>query len=101
MKRNPKKYNQYKESRCRACSHDGSFYPLDVDHIATFKAHSELAYDKRNLLTLCRRCHVLKGQKGLNYMADTFVGVRYFLITHGWTRCELTNKWRLTTLHND
>lgn len=98
MKRNPKKYNQYKETRCKACGHDGSFYPLDIDHVATFKAHPELAYDKRNLLTVCRKCHVLKGQKGTSYMAEAYPAVRNFLIANGWYYCELSKKWRLENI---
>ena len=95
MKRNPQKYNKFKESFCVACGHNGSFYPLDVDHVITFKSHPELAYTKGNLMTLCRKCHTLKGQKGTDYMANKFPSVKEWLIKNNWYKCELTNKWRL------
>jgi 5-methylcytosine-specific restriction endonuclease McrA len=101
MKRNHKEYNKHKKSNCQACGHSGSFYPLDIDHVLTYKAHPELQIEPRNLLTLCRKCHVLKGQKGLNYMSDNYPGVMSFLKDNGWHRCRLTNKWRLNTLQDD
>lgn len=98
VKRKFKEYNNYKESNCRACGHNGYYYPLDIDHVITFKSHPELQADKRNCLTLCRKCHVLKGQKGLSYMAETYSTVRNFLTTHGWYYCELSKKWRLENI---
>lgn len=95
MKRNPAAYNKYKKARCEACGHDGSFHPLDIDHVLTYKAHPELAEDPKNLMTLCRLCHSVKGNKGVAFMSERFPSVKSWLISNGWYICELTNKWRL------
>lgn len=96
MKRNPAEYNKYKKSRCEVCGHDGSFHPLDVDHVLTYAAHRELANDPRVLMTVCRSCHTLKGWKGINFMADKFPQYKNWLLMNGYYKCELTGKWRLT-----
>ena len=95
MKRKPEKYNKFKLKYCVACGHSGSFYPLDIDHVITFKSHPELANDPRNCLTLCRACHTSKGQKGLSYIVDNSATVKRWLLSHGWYFDEFLKKWRL------
>lgn len=89
------KYLVYKKSRCEACNHNGSFYPLDIDHVMTRGAHPDLVNNPNNCMTLCRICHQIKGQKGLNYMADTYPSVKEWLISHNWYFEEFLQKWRL------
>lgn len=84
-----------KKERCLVCGHDGSYQPLDYEHVLTRGSHPELKDEPRNIMVLCRRCHILKGNKGVKFMADHFPQYKSWLISNGWYICELTNKWRL------
>lgn len=86
-----KAYNKFKLSECVACNHDGSFYPLDVDHIKTRGSGGKDV--KENCMTLCRRCHTIKGAKGVKFMAENYSGVRSFLLDNGWYLCKTRDKW--------
>lgn len=87
-------YNKFKKEYCEACGTDGSFYPLDIDHLLPQKSRPELINEEANCITLCRAHHTMKGMKGLGYMANTYPRVKKFLIENGWEFCELSNKWR-------
>lgn len=100
MKRSPKLYNKFKLSYCLSCGHNGSFYPLDIDHVITFKSHPELQTNRHNCATLCRRCHQIKGQQGLNYLASNSPTFKIWLDENGWYFDEFLQKWRLELLGN-
>lgn len=86
-------YNKHKKDRCTACGHNGSFYPLEIDHVKTRGSGGN--DDASNCITYCRACHILKGQKGLNYMATKFPSVKEWLISNGWEYNSFLNKWVL------
>ena len=84
-----------KKDRCLVCGHDGSYQPLDHEHVLTAKARPDLVEDERNIMVLCRRCHILKGTKGVSFMADNFPQYKNWLIAKGFTFVEHEKKWRL------
>lgn len=83
------------KDRCEACSHDGSFYPLDAEHVLTRKAHPELENDPRNVMTVCRLHHQEKNNKGISHMANKYPSYKKWLIDNGWEMCGVYKKWRL------
>lgn len=87
-------YRQFVESRCVPCGHDGSFYPLDPEHLLTQKAHPELKNDPNVVMTNCRKCHTEKGMKGIVHMANKYPNYKRWLLDHGWEFCEFSKKWR-------
>lgn len=87
-----KPYHQHMKDRCEACSHDGSFYPLDPDHVRT--RGSLGGDDDQNIMTLCRKCHTEKGMKGISYMATKYPNYHAWLKNNGWFFCNFMKKWR-------
>jgi len=84
-------YNQYKASNCVACGHNGSIYPLDIDHVKT--RGSGGGNEPFNCMTLCRKCHTLKGAKGISWMANNFLNYKQWLIENNWEYCQLMRRW--------
>jgi len=80
------------KDRCEACSHNGSFYPLDPDHVRT--RGSLGGDDDQNIMTLCRKRHTEKGMKGISYMATKYPSYHKWLIDHNWFFCNFSKKWR-------
>jgi 5-methylcytosine-specific restriction endonuclease McrA len=80
--RRTKDYTQFKEKYCVVCGHDGSFYPLDCDHVKTLGSGSK--NEPFNIMTLCRKHHQEKGQKGINYMAKNYVNYMNWLLKNKW-----------------
>lgn len=77
-------YRKHKKEFCECCGHPGNFYPLDCDHIKTRKSGGSDNLD--NIMTLCRKCHQLKGQKGIDYMVKNFPHYRKALFNRGWIK---------------
>lgn len=76
---------------CEVCGHDGSFYPLDPDHVKTRgSGGSDEAY---NIMTLCRKHHQEKGNRPITYMANKYPRYKKWLLDNRWTFDELLNKW--------
>lgn len=88
-------YKDIPKVRCEACFHDGSFYPLDYEHVLTRKARPDLENDPRNVMVVCRKCHQEKGSKGISHMANKYPSYHRWLLVNGWEFCELYKKWRL------
>lgn len=84
-------YKSIPKIRCEACSHDGSFYPLDYEHTKTKGSGGTNA--EFNICVLCRKCHQLKGSRGVKWMAENYPSYRNWLIIKGWRLCEFRNKW--------
>lgn len=90
-----KEYRNLMEKRCVPCGHNGSFYPLDPEHLYTRKARPELANHPLNIMTVCRKCHVEKGNKGMVHMANKYPNYKAWLIKNGWEFNEFLKKWVL------
>jgi len=78
---------------CVPCGHDGSFYPIDREHVLTKKAHPELKDCPQNLMDCCRMCHIEKGMRGVVHMANKYPNYKKWLIDHGWQFNEFLKKW--------
>ena len=48
---------EIKKNYCECCGHDGSKSRLEVSHIIAHDGSPELAFDEKNLQTLCASCH--------------------------------------------
>jgi len=84
-------YRKHLKEYCEACGHNGSFYPLDPDHVKTKgSGGSDEAY---NIMTLCRKHHVEKGNKGTSHMAETYPNYKKWLLDNGWVFNNFLNKW--------
>jgi len=68
---------------CVVCGKSGSGL-VTYDHILTQKARPDLKYDKRNLMPVCFYCHLSKGQKGINWMAERYINYKKWLVDNGW-----------------
>jgi hypothetical protein len=88
-------YSKFKQKYCLVCGHDGSYHPLDPDHVATQKARPDLIDNPKNIMTLCRLHHTMKGAKGISFMCEKFPVYKQWLLDNGWTFDEFDKKWRL------
>lgn len=87
----PKEYNKHKLSRCVACGHDGSLYPLDIDYTKTRGSGGSDHAD--NCCTLCRKCYTIRGSCGIAGLVRISPNYEEWLIAHGWKR-DPWNRWR-------
>lgn len=62
-------------------------------HLKTKKAFPEYKHKEWNLVSVCQKCHNLFHQKGLNYMASNYTGVKRFLVLNEWEFDSYSNKW--------
>lgn len=84
-------YREHLREHCEACGHDGSFYTLDPDHVKTRgSGGSDEAY---NIMTLCRKHHTEKGNKGTSHMAAKYPNYKKWLLDNGWVFNNFLNKW--------
>jgi 5-methylcytosine-specific restriction endonuclease McrA len=90
------------EAHGHACVVCKDFGPgrVTFDHIHTKAARRDLKYEPKNLMPLCFKCHLLKGQKGINYMADNFPDYKKWLINRGWEKDTFLGKWLLTQVES-
>lgn len=78
---------------CICCGHNGSFYPIDREHTKTKgSGGSDLP---NNVSLMCRKCHTLKGMKGVLYMSLKYPSYKNWLEKNGWELCPIRNKWFL------
>lgn len=64
-----------------------------LHHIYTRGARPDLQYSDFNLIPVCKRDHSLWHNKGTKYMAETFLEVKLWLESNGWSIDEYTGKW--------
>lgn len=87
--RKPKIYNLFKKELCQI--NNDCLGPLDIDHVKTLGSGGK--DEEFNLMTLCRKHHSEKGQKGLIYMSAKYPRVNLFLLQNGWRLCPTRIKW--------
>lgn len=89
MKRNAKDYAHLKSDRCEIGYE--CLGPLDPDHVKTLASGG--ANKDFNIMTLCRKHHQEKGQKGIIHMAEKYYQYKLWLIRNGWEFEEFKRKW--------
>lgn len=77
---------------CVCCGKNGKGQ-VTFHHLKTRKSYSDFVYKEWNLLPLCQYHHNEAHQKGLNYMASNYTGVKRFLILNEWEFDNYSNKW--------
>lgn len=88
-KKNPELLKEIRKKRCIACNAPP---PSDVDHIKTRGSGGEDSVS--NCWPLCRRCHILKGQIGINNMCERYPKLKAALFERGWYFDHFFNRWR-------
>ena len=73
---------------CGDCVNQKTFH-----HVITRGARPDLAEKKWNKQPLCFSCHGKTHQKGMNYMAQKYVGFKNWLKYNGWEFDDYLNKW--------
>jgi len=83
-----------KNTPCAACGLEGDGL-VCFHHIKSRKAHSELTNEPRNMIPLCLTHHSATHNRGLEYMATKYSGVKKFLTENNWQFCEIRKKWEM------
>lgn len=88
-KKRAKEYQQHLKDKC--VINKDCLGQLDPDHFKTLgSGGSDCA---KNILTLCRKHHVEKGQLGATTFAEKYVNVKIWLTENGWEFDEFRGKW--------
>jgi hypothetical protein len=88
-KKDPKLLKEIGKSSCVACGKPG---PNDCDHILTKGAGHDDSIN--SCWSLCRSCHILKHQIGLNKFILYYTHLSDILISKGWYYENYFKKWR-------
>lgn len=80
-----------KKTNCICCGHNGSFYPLDREHTKTRGSGGDDS--ESNVTIMCRRCHQMKNNKGIDWLANKFPTYKAWLLDKGWEFCDIKKKW--------
>ena len=89
-------YRQHMTDRCLACGTMGSDYnPLDPAHWLTKGSRPDLRDDPRNIMTLCRNCHMYEQEGNRINFAKKYPSVAKWLKDKGWELDKNFGKWIL------